>query len=114
MAVHKNLKSTQFSILWSFFYNFAQKAILWVVLALVPILAVFGTGPDPGLGPDGPESPETLKTNPALHSQQLLIIQLCPEINSLGCPCSCPLLAIFGTGPGPGRGPDSPGSPETP
>ena len=56
MAVHENLKSTQFFfILRSFcFYNFAQKAILWVVLALVPLLAVFGTGPGPALSPDGP------------------------------------------------------------
>ena len=82
MAVHKNLKSTQFSIFWSFFYNFAQKAILWVVLALVPLLAVFGTGPGPGLGPDGPGSPETLKTNPAFHSQQLFFTTL-PRNQSL-------------------------------
>ena len=53
MAVHKHLKSTQFFIPTSFcFYNFAQKSILWVVLALV--LAVFGHGAGPGLGPDGP------------------------------------------------------------
>ena len=41
------------------FYNFAQKAILWVVLALVPLLAVFGAGAGPGLDPDGPGGLET-------------------------------------------------------
>ena len=35
-------------------YNFAHKSFLWVVLALVLLLAVFGHGPGPGLGPDGP------------------------------------------------------------
>ena len=54
MAVHKHLKSTQFFIPNSFcLYNFAQKSIPWVVLALVLLLAVFGPGPGPGLGPDG-------------------------------------------------------------
>ena len=56
MAVHKNLKSTQFFIPTSFcFYNFVQKSILWVVLALVLLQAVSG----PGLGPDGPGGLET-------------------------------------------------------
>ena len=56
MAVHKHLKSTQFFIPTSFCsYNFAQKYILWDVLALVLLLAVFG----PGLGPDGPGGLET-------------------------------------------------------
>ena len=58
MAVHKHLKSTQFFIPTSFcFFNFAQKSILWVVLALV--LAVFGHGAGPGLGPDGPGGQKT-------------------------------------------------------
>ena len=55
MAVHKHPKSTHFFIPSSFYYyNFAQKSIIWVVLALVLILAVFGAGPCPGLVPDGP------------------------------------------------------------
>ncbi len=55
MAVHKHLKSTQFFIPNSFcLYNFAQKSIAWVVLALVLLLAVFGHGAGPGLGPDVP------------------------------------------------------------
>ena len=55
MAVHKHLKTTQFFIPNSFgLYNFAQKSIPWVVLALVLLLAVFGAGPCPGLDPDGP------------------------------------------------------------
>ena len=60
MAVHKHLKSIQFFIASSFcFYNFAQKSIVWVVLALVLLLAVFVAGPWPGLDPDGPGSLET-------------------------------------------------------
>ena len=56
MAVHKHLKSTQFFIPTSFcFYNFVQKSILWVVLALVLLQAVLG----PGLGADGPGGLET-------------------------------------------------------
>ena len=31
-----------------------------------------------------------LKPTHFFHSQQPLLIQLCPEINSLGCPCSRP------------------------
>ena len=55
MAVHKHLKPTQFFVSSSFcFHNFAHKSIIWVVLALVLILAVFGAGPCPGLVPDGP------------------------------------------------------------
>ena len=55
MAVQKHLKPTQFFIPSSFcFYNFTQKSIPWVVLALVLLLTVFGTGPGPGLDPDGP------------------------------------------------------------
>ena len=55
MAVHKHLKSTQFFIPNSFcLYNFAQKSIIGVVLALVLLLAVFGAGPCPRLDPDGP------------------------------------------------------------
>ena len=42
-----------------FFQNFAQKPIPWIVLALVPLLAVFGTGPGPGLDLDGPGGLET-------------------------------------------------------
>ena len=38
--------------------NFAQKSIPWVVLALVLLLAVFGTGTALGLDPDGPGGPE--------------------------------------------------------
>ena len=59
MAVHKHLKSTQFFIPNSFcLYNFAQKSIPWVVLALVLLLAVFGAGPGPKLDPDGAGGPE--------------------------------------------------------
>ena len=55
MAVHNHPKSTLFFIPSSiYYYNFAQKSIIWVVLALVLILAVFGAGPCPGLDPDGP------------------------------------------------------------
>ena len=61
LEVSKHLKPTQFSIPNSIsFYNYAQKSILWVVLALVLLLAVFGTGPGrPGLDSDGPEDLET-------------------------------------------------------
>ena len=60
MAVHKNLKSTQFFIPTSFcFYNFAQKSNLRVVFALVLLLAVFGHDPGHGLGPDGPGGQKT-------------------------------------------------------
>ena len=60
MAVHKHLKPTQFFYPSSFcFYNFAQKSIVSVVLALVLLLAVFGAGPCPGLDPDGPGGLET-------------------------------------------------------
>ena len=59
LEVRKYLKPTQFFIPNSIsFYNYAQKSILWVVLALVLLLAVFGTGPGPGLDPDGPGGPE--------------------------------------------------------
>ena len=47
----KNLKPTQFYMLNIFgFNNFPQKSSLGVVLALGPLLAVYG----PGLDPDGP------------------------------------------------------------
>ena len=60
LEVGKNLKPTQFFIPNSFcLYNFAQKSISWVVLALVLLLAVFGAGPSLGLDPDGPEGLET-------------------------------------------------------
>ena len=60
LEVWKHLKPTQFLIPKSLsFYNYAQKSILWVVLALVLLLAVFGTGPGPGLDPDGPKGLET-------------------------------------------------------
>ena len=56
MTLNKHIKSTQVFIPTSFcFYNFVQKSILWVVLTLVLLLAVFG----PGLGPDGPGGLET-------------------------------------------------------
>ena len=59
LEVWKHLKTTQYSIPNSFcLYNFAQKSISWVVLALVLLLAVFGAGPGPGLDPDGPGGPE--------------------------------------------------------
>ena len=59
LEIWKHLKSTQFFIPNSFcLYNFAQKSIPWVVLALVLLLAVFGTGTAPGLDPDGPGGPE--------------------------------------------------------
>ena len=58
LEVRKNLKPTQFFIPNSFcFYNFAQKSVPWVVLALVLLLAVFRTGPGPGLDPDVPGGP---------------------------------------------------------
>ena len=60
LEVWKYLKPTQFFIPNSLcFYNFAQKSIPWVVLALVLLLAVFGAGPCPGLDPDGPGGLET-------------------------------------------------------
>ena len=60
MAVHKHMKSTQFFISSNFcFYNFPQKSIVWDVLALALLLAVFGAGPCPGLDPDGPGGLET-------------------------------------------------------
>ena len=59
LEVRKKIKLTQFSIPNSFCQNnFAQKSILWVVLALVLLLPVFGAGPGPGLDPDGPAGPE--------------------------------------------------------
>ena len=59
LEVRKNLKPTQFFIPNSFcLYNFAQKSISWVVLALVLLLTVLGAGPGPGLDPDGPVGPE--------------------------------------------------------
>ena len=116
MAVHKHLKSTQFFIPNSFsIFNFAQKSIPWVVLPLVLLLAVFGAGAGPGLDPDGPGGPEKPKTNPLFHSQQLLVIQLCPEVNPLGCPCSCPTpgcLWCWTTAPG--LDPDGPGGKKEP
>ena len=60
LEVWKHLKPTQFFIPNSFsLYKFAQKSISWVVLALVLLLAVFGAGPGPVLGPDDPGGPET-------------------------------------------------------
>ena len=48
LEVRKHLKPTQFSIPNSFsFYNYAQKSIPWVVLALVLLLAVFGAWTSP-------------------------------------------------------------------
>ena len=59
LEVWKHLKPTQYSIPNSFcLYNFAQKSIPWVVLALVLLLAVFGAGPGPKLDPDGTGGPE--------------------------------------------------------
>ena len=59
LKVWKHLKPTQFFIPNNFcFYNFAQKSISKVVLALVLLLTVFGAGPGPGLDPDGPVGPE--------------------------------------------------------
>ena len=59
LEVRKNLKLTKFFIPSSFFkYNSVQKSIPWVVLALVLLLVVFGTGSGPGLDPDGPGVPE--------------------------------------------------------
>ena len=59
LKVWKHLKPTQFFIPNNFcLYNFAQKSISWVVLALVLLLAVFGTGTCLGLDPDGPGGPE--------------------------------------------------------
>ena len=57
LEVRNYLKPTQLFIPNSFcFYNFAQKSIPCVVLALVLLLAVFGPGLDPD-GPGGPEKP---------------------------------------------------------
>ena len=59
LEVRKKLKSTHLNILNNFcFNNFAQESIPLVVLALVLLLAVFGTGTAPGLDPDGPGGPE--------------------------------------------------------
>ena len=58
LKVWKHLKQTQFFIPNNFcLYSLAQKSISWVVLALVLLLAVFGTGMAPGLDPDGPGGP---------------------------------------------------------
>ena len=82
LEFRKNLKPTQLFIPNRFLeYNFAQKSIPWVVLALVLLLAVFGDGSGPGLDPDGPGVPEKPETNPVFHSQQLLVTQLSPEFN---------------------------------
>ena len=56
LEVRKHLKPSQLVIQNSIsIYNYAQKTNHWVVLAFVLLLAVFGTGPDPGLDPNGPE-----------------------------------------------------------
>ncbi len=86
LEARKHLKPTQFFIPNSIsFYNYAQKSILWVVHALVLLLAVFGAGPCPRLDPDGPGGLETTNTNPVFHPQQLLFLQICKEINSKVC-----------------------------
>ena len=59
LNVWNHLKPTQFFILNNFYlYNFAQKSVLLVVLALVLLLTVFGAGPGPGVDPDRPVGPE--------------------------------------------------------
>ena len=51
LEVRKSLRSTNFYMLNIFgFNNFPKKSSPGVVLALGPLLAVYG----PGLGPDGP------------------------------------------------------------
>ena len=62
LEVRKYLKPTQFFIPNSFsFYNYAEKSIPWVVLALALLLPVFGAEPGPELDPDGPGGPKNLK-----------------------------------------------------
>ena len=57
LVVGKNLKPTQFYLLNNLCYNnFAQKSSPGGVLALDPLLAVFG----PWLGPDSRGYPENL------------------------------------------------------
>ena len=55
LKIRKNPKPTQLYMLNIFgFYNFPKKSSPGGVLALGPLLAVYG----PGLGPDGPGGPE--------------------------------------------------------
>ena len=55
LDVQKNLKSTQLILLNNiYFSNFVQKSTPGDVLALLLLLAVYGSG----LGPDGPGEPE--------------------------------------------------------
>ena len=57
-------KPTKFYVLNSIcFNNFPKKSVLWGILALGLLLAVFGPGP----GPDGPGCREKLKINPVDH-----------------------------------------------
>ena len=65
--VRNNLQPTQFIILTNFCCNnLVQKSSPGGVLALGLLLAVYS----PGLGPDGPRSPENLYINPVLYAEQ--------------------------------------------
>ena len=60
LKVQKYLNPTKLFIPNSFcFYNFAEKLIPWVVLAVVLLLAVSGPEHCSEVGPDGPGGPET-------------------------------------------------------
>ena len=66
LEVWKRFKSTHFFIPNSFrLFNFAQKSIPWVVLALVLLLDVLGTGPGPELYPDGHKGHEKTLNQPS-------------------------------------------------
>ena len=63
-----------------FFYKFAKKSILGVIIALIPFLIVFGPGLCPGLGKgpgaDGPGGPTTPSANPVYHSSAFVSTNL--------------------------------------
>ena len=70
LDVRKNLKPTQFYLLYNLCYNnFAQASSPEGVLACGLLLAVYG----PGLGPYGPGCLEKPKTNPVLLAEQPLL-----------------------------------------
>ena len=78
LDVRKNLKPTQFFLLYNLCYNnFAQKSSPEGVLTCGLLLAVYG----PGLGPDGPGCPEIPEPNLVLLAEQPLLQQLCQKIN---------------------------------
>ena len=85
LAVRKHLQMTNNIRIDNFYYyNFLRKLILGEVLVLhLDVLIA-------GLGLDGPPCPEIPQSNPVNHPQQVLVQQLCPEINFWGCPGSGP------------------------